>query len=197
MLSTSVQADRQGPSITTRSPLSRTFSNKSRNGPTCPPGDWMMRISAKAGVAASSADASIKALRKVTRRMKPPRIRFRRTGRREEVGDASQIQPAPCLPVPPLAAQRRQADARRIEAAIDGQNLSGDVAGSFRAQEVDGFGEFLFQAVAVERDGVVIVGADLPGVHLLRHRGVDRPRCDRVDTDVEGRELDRELLGKV
>src|SRR4051794_35976082 len=156
MLSTSVQADRQGPSITTRSPLSRTFSNKSRNGPTCPPGDWMMRISAEAGVAASSADASIKALSKVTRRMKPPRIRVRPTRRG---GNASLGQPARCLPVPPLAAQRRQADARRIEAAIDGQNLSGDVARSFRAQEVDGFGEFPFQAVAVERNGVVIIGA--------------------------------------
>ena len=49
MLSTSVQADRHGPSITTRSPEARTSSNMSRNGPTCPPGLARMRTSALAG----------------------------------------------------------------------------------------------------------------------------------------------------
>src|SRR5882757_8719671 len=49
MVSTSVQADRQGPSITTRSPEARTRSNRSRNGPTCPPGLARMRISDCAG----------------------------------------------------------------------------------------------------------------------------------------------------
>src|ERR1700733_13804861 len=48
-LSTSVQADRHGPSITTRSPDARTSSNISRNGPTCPPGLARMRTSACAG----------------------------------------------------------------------------------------------------------------------------------------------------
>ena len=37
-ISTSVQAERQGPSMTTRSPDARTGSKSSRNGPTCPPG---------------------------------------------------------------------------------------------------------------------------------------------------------------
>ena len=36
--STSVQAERQGPSITTRSPEALTRSNSSRNGPTSPAG---------------------------------------------------------------------------------------------------------------------------------------------------------------
>src|SRR6202051_4776187 len=45
-LSTNVQADRHGPSITTRSPEARTSSNISRNGPTCPPGLARMRTSA-------------------------------------------------------------------------------------------------------------------------------------------------------
>src|SRR5712672_1161051 len=49
MVSPSVQADRHGPSMTTRSPEARTRSNRSRNGPTCPPGLARMRISACAG----------------------------------------------------------------------------------------------------------------------------------------------------
>ncbi len=52
-LSTSVQADRQGPSITTRSPEARTRSNKSRNGPTWPPGLARMRTSPHAGAASA------------------------------------------------------------------------------------------------------------------------------------------------
>src|SRR3954454_25007370 len=49
--STSVHADRQGPSITTRSPEARTCANRSRNGPTSPPGLARMRTSAEAGEA--------------------------------------------------------------------------------------------------------------------------------------------------
>src|SRR5712692_8712982 len=49
MLSTSVQADRHGPSITTRSPEARTRSNRSRNGATSPPGLARIRTSACAG----------------------------------------------------------------------------------------------------------------------------------------------------
>ena len=32
------------------------------------------------------------------------------------------------LPIPSFATQRRQSDSGRVEAAIDGENLSGDVA---------------------------------------------------------------------
>jgi hypothetical protein len=39
------QHQRHGPSITTRSPVLRTPSNRSRNGPTCPPGLLRMRTS--------------------------------------------------------------------------------------------------------------------------------------------------------
>src|SRR6516164_1967339 len=77
-------------------------------------------------------------------------------------------------PVSSLAAQGRQADAGRIEAPIDREDLPGDVAGAVAAQKVDGFGEFVFKAVAVEGNRIVIVGADLGSVHLFRHRGVHR-----------------------
>src|SRR5712672_1804059 len=46
---TMVPSDRHGPSMTTRSPEARTRSNRSRNGPTCPPALPRIRISAWAG----------------------------------------------------------------------------------------------------------------------------------------------------
>src|SRR5437899_4821638 len=49
IISTSVQADKQGPSITTRSPEAFTRSNRAINGPTCPPGLARMRTSARTG----------------------------------------------------------------------------------------------------------------------------------------------------
>src|SRR4030088_2126236 len=58
MLNTSVQADRHGPSITTRSPEARTRSNSWRNGATGPPGLARMRTSAFAGGNAT-ADSAI------------------------------------------------------------------------------------------------------------------------------------------
>src|SRR5437773_4398058 len=86
-------------------------------------------------------------------------------------------------PVPSLAAQRRQADAGGVETAVDGQNLPGDVAGALAAQEEYRFRQFLLQAVAVERNGVVIIGADLRRMYRLRHRGLDRAGRDAVDAD--------------
>src|SRR5690349_5828753 len=135
MLSTSVQAERQGPSITTRSPVARTLSNRSRNGPTCPPGLEMMRISATAGADINAAAMARQAIRPV----RHVRIIFSLLLR---------------------AAQGRQADAGGIKSAIDCQDLSGDVARSLAAQEQDRLGEFFLEPIAVERDRVVIVGAD-------------------------------------
>src|SRR5712672_474013 len=60
------------------------------------------------------------------------------------------------LPVASLAAQRRQSDAGGVEAAIYGENLPGDVAGAVAAQEKHRLRQFLLEAVAVERNGVVI-----------------------------------------
>src|SRR3979490_480593 len=66
--STSVQADRHGPSITTRSPDARTRANRSRNGPTSPPGLARMRTSAEAGEAnADSRTARKRCFAKVVR----------------------------------------------------------------------------------------------------------------------------------
>ena len=49
-LNTNVQADKHGPSITTRSPDSRRRPNISRNGPTSPPGLPRMRTSSATAV---------------------------------------------------------------------------------------------------------------------------------------------------
>jgi hypothetical protein len=51
VLSTSVQAEMQGPSIITRWPDWRTVANMRRNEPTSPPGLDMMRKSARAASA--------------------------------------------------------------------------------------------------------------------------------------------------
>src|SRR3954447_5541345 len=71
MLSTSVQADRHGPSITTRSPEARTRSNSWRNGVTGPPGLARMRTSACAGrnARADSITAASKAVFRTAVRM--------------------------------------------------------------------------------------------------------------------------------
>src|SRR5689334_3820783 len=151
MLSTSVQAERQGPSITTRSPVARTFSNRSRNGPTCPPGLARMRTSARVG--ASGVAQAMAASSPISH---VDRIRM-------------------SLSVPAFTAQRRQSDAGGIETAVDRENLPGDVARPLAAQEEDGLRQFLFEAIAIERDRIVIIGADLRCVHGFRHRSVDRP----------------------
>src|SRR5258707_4830712 len=76
------------------------------------------------------------------------------------------------LPVPSLAAQGRQSDAGGVEAAIDGENLPRDVAGAVAAQKEHGFRQLFFEAVAVERNRVVIVGTDFRRVNRFRHCGV-------------------------
>src|SRR3974390_1494907 len=144
MLKTSVQADRQGPSMTTRSPESRTSSNRSRNGPTSPPGLERMRTSARSGVAKAASTVMVA-------------TRVRNARKRSSV--------------PSLAAQRRQPDAGGIKRAIDRKDWPGEVTGAIAAQEEDGLGQLLFKAVAVERDSIVIIGADLWRVHGLGHRG--------------------------
>src|SRR5215475_13111668 len=136
MLSTSVQADRQGPSMTTRSPDARTSSNRSRNGPTWPPGLDRMRTSASTGETSAINVANKKMTSKGCRLL----MLF--------------------LSIPPRATQRWQPDSCCIEAPIDGENLTGNVAGALATQKKDRFREFLFQSVAIEWNGVVIVGAD-------------------------------------
>src|SRR5215467_3214828 len=174
MLSTSVQADRQGPSITTRSPELRTCSNRSMNGPTWPPGLARMRTSARASMVAKNHRAT------ASRRVRTIRITL--------MCHSS---------VSPLAAQCRQPDAGGIKAAIDRQHLSGDVARAVAAEEKNGFRQLVFKAVAVERDRIVIVSADLRRVHGPGHGGVDRTRRNRVDPDAGRRQFHRELLGEM
>src|SRR6202012_758008 len=101
------------------------------------------------------------------------------------------------LPVSALASERRQADAGRIKTAVDGKDLSGDVAGTVAAQEEDRFRQFFFEAIAVERDRVMIVGTDFRRVNRLCHGGVDRAGRDGVDTNAERGQVDRELLGEM
>ena len=96
-----------------------------------------------------------------------------------------------------FAAQRRQADAGRLEAAVDAQHLSGDVAGTVAAQKEDRFGEFFFKPVTVEGNGVVIVGADRRRMNRLRHGCVHRARCNSIDPNAKAAEFDGELLGQM
>ena len=78
------------------------------------------------------------------------------------------------LPVAAFSAQRRQSDAGGLEAAVHAQHLSGDVARAVAAQEEDRFGEFFFQAIAIERNGVVIIGADRRGVGTIMRLEIRR-----------------------
>ena len=96
-----------------------------------------------------------------------------------------------------VAAQRGQADARGVEAAVHRQELAVDEAGVVAAQEADRAGHLLGRAVAAQRDRVLVVGADRHAVHELGHLGLDRARADRVDADADVAELDRQLLGQV
>src|ERR1051326_5179221 len=64
VLSSSVQAERHGPSITTRSPLARTAANSLRYPVTSPPGLDRMRAAAETGPRA----ASKKMVVRITRR---------------------------------------------------------------------------------------------------------------------------------
>ena len=64
VLNSNVQAERHGPSMTTRSPVARTVSNSRRYWPTSPPGLERMRTSAKAGTRAASKKAIVKVRRR-------------------------------------------------------------------------------------------------------------------------------------
>src|ERR1700748_3230534 len=160
MLSTSVQADRHGPSMTTRSPEFFTFSKRSMNGPTWPPGLARIRTSARASMVAKNHNAT------ASSRVKTIRITLM------------------CpLSVSPLTAQGRQPDARGIETAVDCEHLARNVARAVAGEEEDGFRQLLFKAVTIERDRIVIIGADVRRMDGLGHRGVDRARRDRVDAN--------------
>src|SRR5579863_2067075 len=224
MLSTSVQAERHGPSITTRLPDSRTRSNRSRNGPTFPPGLPRMRISVRAGAAARAlAIAAIKIATRIP--VRTMAISFRRVRPDQNINRTSGGKvPSPgqrgicfaqpyrsrapteakagfnandTLTITPGAAQGRQSDAGGVEAAIDGENLSGDVARTIAAQEEHGLRQLFFEAVPVERDRVMIVGADFRAMDRFRHCGVDRARGDAIDADAERSQFDRELFGQM
>jgi hypothetical protein len=75
------------------------------------------------------------------------------------------------MPGRSLRPQRRQSNPRALEAAISRDHLAGDVAGAIRAEEGDDAGDLVFQAIAVERDRVVIGGDDLRGMHGDRELG--------------------------
>src|SRR5580700_1607045 len=84
----------------------------------------------------------------------------------------------------------------RGAAAIHHVLRTGDVGCEVRAQELHDVGDFLGRAVAAERDGGLVAGADrgwIAGVHLLLdrmdHAGVDRAGTYRVDTHAVFRDL--------
>src|ERR1700730_17188448 len=174
MLRTSVQADRHGPSITTRSPEARTCSNRWRKSPTFPPGLERTRTSARANSDAMAHSATAR------KRVRMIRVMLNLVS-----------------PVSARSAQRRQSDAGGIKTTVDRQDLPGDVARSVGTQEQDGLRQCLLKAVTVERDGVVIIGTDFRRMYGLGHRGIDRTGRDAVDADAEGGELHGELLGEM
>src|SRR5258708_26940729 len=102
--------------------------------------------------------------------------------------------PLPTLRIPSFPAQRRQSDPGGVEAAIDGENLPGDVACAVATQEKYRLRQFLFEAVTIERNGAVIVGADFRRVHGFGQRRLDPAWRNRVDANAERGQLDGELL---
>src|SRR5260221_10092022 len=82
-----------------------------------------------------------------------------------------------------------------FEAAIDIDDLAGDVVGEARGEEPDRVGHFLRLAISLEqdarRDGIARHLA-----HVLRHFRLDHARRHRVDRDPARRELDRQRTGE-
>src|SRR5712671_7514666 len=109
-----------------------------------------------------------------------PACRFRPAMVRCKRGEGEEM-----LAVSSVAAQRRQSDAGGIKTAIDGENLSGDVAGAVAAQEEHRLRQLFLETVTIEQDRVVIVGANLRRMDGFRHRGLDRAGCDTIDPNAE------------
>src|SRR6185369_670411 len=80
-------------------------------------------------------------------------------------------------------------------AAVDAQDLPGDVAGQVAGEEQHGGGDLPGLAHPLERKAVDDPFDDL-GVDLRRHIGVDEARRDRVDAHAAGAELARGGLGE-
>src|SRR5262245_4980864 len=91
VLSTSVQAERQGPSMTTRWPDWRTIANSCRYEPTSPPGLDTMRRSARAATTEARSSTSVMAAR-AARAFPPTR---ERTASRLDPTDSTLSSPAP------------------------------------------------------------------------------------------------------
>src|SRR3954462_13879159 len=108
-------------------------------------------------------------------------------------GSSGPSSPDPALTIASGPPQGRQSNAGGVEPAVDGQDVSGDVTRALAAEKEDGFRQFLLQPVAIERDCIMIVGADLRRMHGLRHCGIDRTGSYAVDADPERGEFHREL----
>src|SRR5262249_50565590 len=189
-----------------RSPESRTCSNRSRKGPTCPPGLCRMRTSPRAGATANAhvMAASRIALRMAVRFMSISLSRFTAAEyqlRKKRQGsftcEMNNLSAGRQLSAASHAAQRRQANAGRIKATIDGENLPGDVACAIAAEKKYRFRQLFLQAVPVEGDRAVIVGADFRAMDGLCHRRVDRAGCHAIDAYAERSQFDRELFGQM
>src|SRR5579872_2055008 len=85
------------------------------------------------------------------------------------------------LVIPSRTAQRGQSDAGGIKAAIDGKNLAGDVTCALAAQKKYRLRQLFLEAITIERDRVVIVGADFRRVDRFGHGRVHRTRRNGVD----------------
>src|SRR5262249_56830761 len=84
-----------------------------------------------------------------------------------------------------------------VNAAVNGNRVTGNVARALAAKKEDRLGELLLQSVAIEWNGIMIGGADLRRMDRLRHGGIERARSNGIDPDAQGSKLDRLLLGQV
>src|SRR5262245_51574745 len=92
-LSTSVQADMQGPSITTRSPLCRSAANSFRYSMTSPPELDTMRTSAAAGVRQIRDRMAANTMRRTEPSLGQPRAPNALGGRQLNREDAVRVPP--------------------------------------------------------------------------------------------------------
>lgn len=83
---------------------------------------------------------------------------------------------------------------RDVEAALDGQDRSGDVFGLLRDQEGDGVGYILRVADMAQRDARVLEGA--VGEVAVTDRGSHHAGADCVHPDVERRQIDCRAEGE-
>lgn len=97
----------------------------------------------------------------------------------------------------PLASQRRQAHARRVEPAVGCNDLPGHIACPVACEKTNDVRDFALGAIAVEGDRVVIGRAYIRRVDGQREFRVHRSGADAVRADPDFAKLRRLLFGQM